>query len=208
MRTIGAFALSALIVIAALAVVRGRLIGQGEAAASPAPAEVAPADPRAVASVRIAGQNLPVAALERALATHKGNRLSDDDLARDRAAILATLEARGHLGAAITGVRVTWSSGAHVVFDVTSAGVYQVNGVKVTGAPTAIAAELAAVPTLLRGQPWHPERAAENVSLLRDWLAHRGVRGEVTARRTVDHVTHTVDVTFDVKPLLAARRHR
>lgn len=164
MRTIAAFALSALIVVAALAAVRGRLIGQGEAAASPAPALAAPADPHAVASVRIAGQNLPVAALERALSTLKGHRLSDDDLAHDRAAILATLEARGHLGAAITGVRVTWSGGAHVVFDVTSAGVYQVNDVKVTGAPAALAAELAAVPTLLRGQPWGTPSAPPTTS--------------------------------------------
>lgn len=209
MRTLGVLLASALLVVAAVAA-RGRVLGEVEAAASaPAPAIAAPADPQAVATVRIAGQNLPVAALERALSTRKGRRLSDDDLARDRAAIVATLEARGHLGASVTGVRVTWSNGAHVVFDVASAGVYQVDHVKVVGAPAAIAHELALVPTLLRGQPWHPERAADNVSLLREWLAHRGIRGEVTARRAVDHTSHTVDVTFDVKTAkLVASRHR
>jgi hypothetical protein len=198
-RTLGALIASALLVVAAFAA-RGRILGEVATEASAAPSMVAPADPHAVATVRIIGKNLPIAALERALSTRPGHRLSDDDLARDRTAILATLEARGHLGASITGVRVAWHDGAHVVFDVTSAGVYQVDGVTVTGAPAAYAAELAVVPTLLRGQPWHPERAADNVSLLRDWLAHRGTRAEVTARRTIDHVTHTVDVAFEIKP--------
>lgn len=202
MRSIGLLVASALLVLAAIAA-RGRLLGEVEAAAV-AVAVHAPADPTAVASVRIAGQNLPIAALERALSTRTGHRLTDDDLARDRAALLATLEARGHLGAAVTGVRVTWSKGAHVVFDIDSAGVYAVDEVRVVGAPAAIARELAVVPTLLRGQPWHPERAADNVSLLRGWMAHRGVHGEVTARRTVDHVRHTVDVTFEVSPATPA----
>lgn len=197
MRTFGILAASALLVVAAIAA-RGRVLGEVEAAASPSPAIIAPADPDTIVTVRITGDNLPVAALERALTTRKGRRLADDDLAHDRAAILATLEARGHLGAAVTGVRVTWASGAHVVFDVTSGGVYHVDEVKVVGAPPAVARELARVPTLLRGQRWHPERAADNVSLLREWMARRGVSAEVTARRTVDHVTNTVDVVFEV----------
>ena len=207
MRTFGILAASALLVVAAIAA-RGRLLGEVEAAASPAPAVVAPADPDAVVTVRILGDNLPVAALERALTTRAGRRLSDEDLARDRAAILATLEARGHLGAAVAGVRVTWSRGAHVVFDVTSGGVYQVDRVDVAGAPASVARELARVPTLLRGQPWHPERAADNVSLLREWLAQRGVSAEVTARRTIDHVRNTVDVVFEIRETRPARLAR
>jgi outer membrane protein assembly factor BamA len=206
MRSIGVLVASLLLVAAAIAA-RGRLLGEVEAAES-ALASHAPVDPTTVASVRIAGQNLPVAALDRALSTRSGNRLTEEDLARDRASLLATLEARGHLGAAVTGVRVTWSGGAHVVFDVTSAGVYSVDEVRVVGAPPAIARELAAVPTLLRGQPWHPERAADNVSLLRDWMAHRGIRAEVTARRSVDHLSHTVDVTFEVSAPTTAKLAR
>ncbi|HUQ06458.1 MAG TPA: POTRA domain-containing protein [Kofleriaceae bacterium] len=213
MRTLGAIIASALLVVATYTA-RGRILGEVATTASAAPGLVSPADPLAVASVRIKGKNLPIAALERALSTRTGHRLSDDDLARDRTAILATLEARGHLGATVTGVRVAWANGAHVVFDVDSAGVYQVDDVKVSGAPTAHVAELAIVPTLLRGQPWHPERAADNVSLLREWLAHRGMRADVTAHRTVDHVSHSVDVVFEIEPelkpakLVAARRHR
>jgi outer membrane protein assembly factor BamA len=212
MRTFGLLIASALLVVAAIAA-RGRVLGEVEAVAAPSTAYAAAAtDPATVTTVRINGENLPIAALERALSTRAGNRVSDTDLAHDRAAILATLEARGHLGASVTGVRVIQSNGAHVVFDVTSAGVYHVAAVRVDGAPARLAAELAAVPTLLRGQPWHPERAADNVALVREWLAHRGVTADVTARRTVDHATHTVDVTFDVrvaaKTALLAPRHR
>lgn len=207
MRTFGILAASTLLVVAAIAA-RGRVLGEVEAAASPAPTVAAPADPEAVVTVRIVGENLPVAALERALTTRKGRRLADDDLAHDRAAILATLEARGHLGAAVTGVRVTWASGAHVVFDVTSGGVYHVDEVKVVGAPATVARELARVPTLLRGQRWHPDRAADNVSLLREWMTRQGVPAEVTARRTVDHVTNTVDVVFEIKPTKPAKLAR
>jgi outer membrane protein assembly factor BamA len=211
MRTFGVLIASALLVVAAIAA-RGRLLGEVRAVAGPSTAYAAAAtDPNAIATVRINGSNLPIAALERSLSTHAGGRVSDADLAHDRAAILATLEARGHLGAAVTGVRVMQSNGSHVVFDVASAGVYHVADVRVAGAPAKLATELAAVPTLLRGQPWHPERAADNVSLLREWLAHRGVTADVTAHRTVDHTTHTVDVTFDVRltaKTLVATRHR
>lgn len=213
MRTLGALIAGALLVVAAYTA-RGRILGEVATSAAASPGLVAPADPLAIVSVRITGKNLPIAALERALSTRAGRRLSDDDLARDRAAILATLEARGHLGATVSGVRVAWAHGAHVVFDVATAGVYAVDDVTVTGAPAAYAAQLAVVPTLLRGQPWHPERAADNVSLLRDWLAHRDTRADVTAQRTVDHVSHTVDVVFHIEPeprpakLVAAGRHR
>jgi hypothetical protein len=210
MRTFGVLIASALFVVAAIAA-RGRVLGEFRAVAGPSTAYAAATDPTEIATVRIHGSNLPIAALERALSTHAGGHVSDADLARDRAAILATLEARGHLGASVTGVRVTQSNGAHVVFEVASAGVYHVAAVRVDGAPAKLATELAAVPTLLRGQPWHPERAADNVSLLREWLAHRGVTADVTARRTIDHKTHTVDVTFDIRPPirpLVASRHR
>ncbi len=207
MRAFTILAASILAIAAAVAVMRGRVLGEVEAEPSAPPALAAPSDPNAVASVRILGSNLPVAALERSLSTRVGVPLREEDIARDRAAMLATLEARGHLGASITDVRVTWSNGAHVAYEIDAAGVYTVDVVLVVGAPPRLATELANVPTLLRGQPWQPERAAENVTLVRDWLAHRGVHGEVIARRTVDHVRHTVDVTFEyrVPPKMAAR---
>jgi outer membrane protein assembly factor BamA len=145
------------------------------------------------------GETLPVAALERALTTRVGRPLREEDLARDRAALVATLQARGHLAAEVTDVSIAWADGAHVVFNVAAGGVYQVASVEVEGAHTRRFAELAEVPTLLAGQPWHPDRAAANVTLLRDWLAERNVKADVTARRVVDHIQHTVDVTFVVR---------
>lgn len=200
MRSILALCASALLIATAVAVVRGSGVREVEARAGQEEAPVAgPADPRAVVSVRVEGELLPVAALERVLATRVGNTLREDDLTRDRAAIVATLQARGHLAAEVQDVRIVWSGGAHVVFHVAAGGVYQVARVRVEGKPTRRFADLARVPTLLAGQPWHPDRAAANVTLLRDWLAQRGVKADVTARRVVDHVQHTVDVTFVVR---------
>jgi outer membrane protein assembly factor BamA len=199
-RSFLALCAGALLIVTAIAVVRGRAIREVEAdeardaTALPPP----PLDPHAVASVRFEGDNLPLAALDRALTTRVGAPLRQEDLSRDRAALVATLQARGHLAAEVTGVRVAWAGGAHVVFTVAAGGVYQVASVHVEGTQTRRFAELAAVPTLLAGQPWHPDRAAANVALLRDWLAERGVKADVTARRVVDHVQHTVDVTFSI----------
>jgi outer membrane protein assembly factor BamA len=192
---------SALAIAAAIAIVHQQGIREVEAEAVPgiAGSLAPPADPHAVASIRFEGENLPLAALERALTLEVGAPLREDDVAHDRAALVATLQARGHLAAEVTGVRVTWADGAHVVFEVAAGGVYQVASVRVEGAYTRRFAELAAVPTLLAGQPWHPDRAAANVTLLRDWLAQRHVKADVTARRVVDHVRHTVDVTFVVR---------
>ncbi|MBE7449588.1 MAG: hypothetical protein HS111_12040 [Kofleriaceae bacterium] len=195
---------------AAIAAVRGRALGELEvtaASATPAASTRLPAAGE-VASVRVAGPGLPIATLERALSTRVGAPLTDADLARDRAALVATLEARGHLGAAVDDVRVTWAGGAHVVFEVSAGHVYLVDEVRVTGVPARLAASAAGVPTLLRGQPWQPGRAADNVALLRDWLARRGVAAEVTARRELDHARHTVEVTFEVRALAPTARAR
>jgi outer membrane protein assembly factor BamA len=201
MRTFTILLAGALAIAAAAVAVRGRVLGEvPSASATPALVARADVDPRAVASVRVVGgAGVPVAALERALSTRVGTPLSQTDLDHDRAALVATLEARGHLGAEVTEVRVTWADGAHVVFEVAAGGAYLVDGVKVSGAPRKLADSLARVPTLLRGQPWQPERAADNVALLRDWLLHRDVHADVTARRSVDHRTRTVDVTFEIK---------
>ncbi len=197
MRALTILVASALAIVAAVAAVRGRALG-GIDSASALPAVPAPADPTAVASVHIVGPGLPVAALERVLSTRVGAPLREDDLVRDRAALTATLEARGHLGAAVTDVRIAWSNGAHVVFEVAAGGMYLVDHIRVEGAPTRRFADLATVPTLLAGQAWQPKRTADNVALLRDWLVQRGVRADVTARRSIDHVRHTVDVTFEI----------
>ena len=195
------FVSAAVIAAAAVAVVHGRAIQEVEAdaVADVATGPQVPHDPQAVASIRIEGDGLPLAALERALSTRVGAPVRDTDLARDREALVATLQARGHLAATVTDVRVAWAEGAHVVFTIAAGGVYQVANVAVEGRQTRRFAELASVPTLLAGQPWRPDRAAANVALLRDWLAQRDVRADVTARRTVDHVNHTVDVTFVVR---------
>lgn len=198
-----ALALAASVLAIALAIVAVHRAGIREVVAEAVPGDAGPAmlpsDPHAVASIRFAGDSLPVAALERAIDTRVGAPLSEDDLAHDRAALVATLQARGHLAAEVTDVRVDWSHGAHVTFEIRAGGIYRVDAVRVEGAHTRRFAELAAVPTLLAGQPWHPDRAAANVTLLRDWLAQRHVKADVTARRVVDHDLHTVDVTFVVR---------
>jgi outer membrane translocation and assembly module TamA len=198
-----ALALAASVLAIALAIVAVHRTGIREVVAQAVPADAAPpgevTDPHAVASLRFEGVGLPLAALERALTTRVGAPLRQDDLTHDRAALVALLQARGHLAAEVTDVRITWSNGAHVTFAITAGGVYRVDSVRVEGAHTRRFAELAAVPTLLAGQPWHPERAAANVALLRDWLAQRRVTADVTARRVVDHALHTVDVVFVVR---------
>lgn len=200
MRSLLALLASALLIATAIVVVRGSAVREVEARTRRAEAPVAaPQDPRAIVSVRIEGGSLPVAALERVLATRVGRTLREEDLTRDRTAIVATLQARGHLSAEVKDVRITWANGAHVVFDVAAGGVYQVARVRVEGKHTRRFGDLARVPTLLAGQPWHPDRAAANVTLLRDWLAQRNVKADVTARRVVDHEQHTVDVTFVVR---------
>lgn len=200
MRSFPLLIASAIAVAAAVAVLRGQ-VGATEAAAS-ASAALAPEAPRhpdEVVTIRIVGPGLPVAALERALATRVGAQLRADHLERDRRALVATLVARGYLAARVTDVRLVRAGGVHLVFDVDAGGLYRVDEVRVTGRAARRFAELARVPTLLGGQPWQPERAADNVELLREWLARRGVRAEVTIRRSVDHVRHAVDVTFAVR---------
>lgn len=151
-----------------------------------------------VRSVRFSGPGLRASYLPEVVGTREGEPLDAAELHSDRLRIVAALVARGHLDAAAGEPNVQWSSdgGAHVEFPVVAGPAYVVRSVRVEGKQLRRQRALATVPTLDAGQQVNPERIDANVTLIRDWLGHRGVRAEVTARLEVDRFTAQVDVVF------------
>lgn len=103
-----------------------------EARAAGAPA----GDRQRVQAIEVdGGRKLPRAALRAAVTTKVGDQVDTRQLERDRAAIEAELEARGHLAAKVSPASVTYGphGGAYIVFDVEPGPLYRLRSVTVTG---------------------------------------------------------------------------
>ncbi len=125
-----ALALLTLLVVAGAVVAIRQLPEEAQAAAPPA------LDRWLVQSIAIdGGRLLPRSALRAVVSTKVGDRLDERRLERDRAAIEAELEARGHLSAKVAPASVTHGprGGAYVVFDVEPGPMYHLRSVTVTG---------------------------------------------------------------------------
>lgn len=198
MRGLGLCVSSAALLLAGLGLVGSR-VARDAAAEVVDVAAGHTGDLHRVATLRLEGAGVPRAVLETALATRVGLALREQDLAQDRRALAAQLIDRGYLAADVHTTPVSWRrDGAHVTFAIEPGGLYRVGAVKVTGAVLRRLPQLREVPTLLAGQAWSADRAAANQTVLRDWLARRGVRADVSMTTTIDHARLAVDVGFVV----------
>lgn len=137
------------------------------------------------------GRKLPRAALRAVISTNAGDQLDERRLERDRAAIEAELEARGHLSAKVAPASVTHGprGGAYVVFDVDPGPMYHLRSVTVTG-PGQRDAD---VVRLAAGDEASHDRIARARQALADTLARRGGK-QVELVVTTDEAAAALDV--------------
>ncbi len=180
------------LVLLTLLVAAGAVVGirqlPEEAQAAPAPT----VDRWLVQSVAIdGGRKLPRAALRAVISTKAGDRLDERQLERDRAALEAELEARGHLSAKVAPASVTHGprGGAYVVFDVDPGPMYHLRSVTVTG-PGQRDAD---VVRLAAGDEARPDRIARARAALADTHARRGWK-QVELVVTTDEAAAALDV--------------
>jgi hypothetical protein len=171
----------------------GAWVGIRQLPANEARADVLPAlDPRQVQSIAVdGGTSLPISALRAAVSTRVGDLLDEQQLDRDRAAIRAELEARGHLAAKVSPASVTHGprGGAYLVFDVDPGPTFYLRSVTVTGPGQ----RDAAVVRLAAGDEASPSRIALARQALADSFARRGGK-QVELRVSTDEAAAAVDV--------------
>jgi outer membrane protein assembly factor BamA len=149
------------------------------------------ARPHEVQGVAFDGRSLPVGLLRDQLATHPGDVVDFENLARDREALVKVLAARGYLAAQVQPARVVYSDGgAFVTFSIELGPEFRVRSVTVAGA----APLDAGVVTLAAGEIVMTDRISRAREALADRLAARGKPSDVVARLSMDHTSATVDI--------------
>lgn len=144
-----------------------------------------------VQSIRISGLHATSFA---DLQTRAGSPLDRAALDADRLAIVRSLAAEGYLDAGVEEPRIrAVAGGLAIELPVVTGARYVVRDVRVEGKQ---ARRLADVPTLLAGQDAIAARIDGNVSLLRTFLADRGIRAGVGVHLEVDRAMQVVDVIF------------
>ena len=108
-----------------------------------------------IQSVTLDGRALPVMALRQMLTSRPGDLLDSAKLERDRATLLAALEARGFLAARVEPAAVTFGpqGGAYVTFAIAQGPVFHIRTVTLVGA-----AEKDGVITIASGDDASAER--------------------------------------------------
>jgi hypothetical protein len=163
-------------------------------APAPEPALAVPAiDRDEVKSVALEGIHLPLARLRGVLETRRGVALSDERLARDRAAMERALVGLGYLAAQVAPAIVTRDAAgaAYVSFDVAPGALFHLRRVEVTG-PGKDAAPI----TLGEGDPAIGDRIDEARRALDAALARRGQRAAVALSVRTDLAAAAVDVVL------------
>ncbi len=151
-----------------------------------------------IRSIRFDAPGLRAAALLPVIDSREGDTLDPALLGADRARLEQWLVARGHLDAQVGEPRVRLAAtGAHIDIQVTAGPVFVIREVRIEGKRAGLAG-LRSVPTITAGHEVVADRVDGNVTLLRDWLAHRKVKANVRARLEVDRFTKQVDVVFTV----------
>src|SRR5689334_9608277 len=163
-----------------------------------AQADTPPAiDPQQVQSIAVdGGRNLPRSALRAAVSTKIGDQVDTQRLERDRAAIVAELEARGYLAAKVAPASVTHArrGGAYIVFDVEPGPVFHLRSVAVTGPGQ----RDAAVIHLAAGDEASQDRIALARQTLAESFARRGGK-QVELLVTTDVPAAALDVELATK---------
>ncbi len=171
-----------------------RLAPEAQASASGASETVRRTFPDTVRSVRVTGAT---GTFE--LQTREGAALDPRALDDDRLRIVRVLAAEGYLDAGVETPRVHHlEDGVFVELPVITGARYVVRDVRLEGRQLARHPELPSVPTLRADQEALAARIDGNITLLRDWLAHRGVTASVGARLDIDRYAQAVDVIFTV----------
>lgn len=154
-------------------------------------------DRRQVLGIAIdSGRKLPQLAMRAAVSTQVGDLYDDRQLERDRAAIQAELEGRGHLAAKVSPASVTHGprGGAYLVFDVEAGPVFHLRSVTVTGPGQ----REAGVVRLAAGDDAVGDRIARARQELADTFTRRGGK-QVELLVTTDVAAAALDVELATK---------
>lgn len=170
-----------------------RHIPEGEAQAEPHVARV-----QQIASIALDGnRELPVTSLREVLASHPGDQVDADKLARDRAALQDALAQRGFLAAKVGDAQVSFDErgSAYITFAIEQGPEFHVRKVEVIG----VGPKDAGVVTLTPGEVASPARFAQAREALSERLAARGKRGSVAVHLTTDEAAAAVDVVLSAE---------